>query len=364
MPKVKITRREEKGLIDFNMVSKNRSDYVLLLFCSRILYRVQLICFTNDQLTFDDINFIVKQQIDIFPDLIHLIYKINNDKNNNNSVYNSDAYVDYIIGTSYDNLLRSILRAKTPKSSNDYNYYNGHNVYDSNNNYNYNNVINKINTNTNININNNNMNPLDMVHNLLIEEYSNIQNCNKQSDIVIKKIYLNENISLETISTTSSTTTPSSPSFTSTSTSSHPISSALSTTTTANNNIKISHIYPPRSFLWFPILTIQENITQKSTSAFNLRKRNEFKVNNDKLSFRPQLLRMKFVQNSVQSNLILNSTVKKNNKSTTMSTSTATTADTTTTKSNVTNELLITSPATPTHQISTSTLHYPRPHLP
>ncbi|CAJ0748614.1 22082_t:CDS:1, partial [Entrophospora sp. SA101] len=202
-----------------------------------------------------------------------------------------------------------------------------------------------------------------------ISTTSSAPNLNSSSASSLKKtsfkpVYflVNENISLETISTTSSTTTPSSPSFTSTSTSSHPISSALSTTTTANNNIKISHIYPPRSFLWFPILTIQENITQKSTSAFNLRKRNEFKVNNDKLSFRPQLLRMKFVQNSVQSNLILNSTVKKNNKSTTMSTSTATTADTTTTKSNVTNELLITSPATPTHQISTSTLHYPRPH--
>ncbi|CAG8647067.1 5381_t:CDS:2, partial [Dentiscutata erythropus] len=54
-------------------------------------------------------------------------------------------------------------------------------------------------------------------------------------------------------------------------------------------------IHPPTALLWLPVLTNKERITQHTTSAFSLRKKTEFAKNNGP-SFRPQLLRMNFVQ--------------------------------------------------------------------
>ncbi|CAG8725985.1 7244_t:CDS:2 [Gigaspora rosea] len=54
-------------------------------------------------------------------------------------------------------------------------------------------------------------------------------------------------------------------------------------------------IHPPTALLWLPVLTNKERITQHTTSAFSLRKKTEFTKNNGP-SFRPQLLRMNFVQ--------------------------------------------------------------------
>src|SRR6266513_228323 len=66
MPKIKstLTRREQKFLIDFDLIKPDRHDYALLLFCSRILVRVQLKCFEE---SVNDVNDIVRKEAEYFP---------------------------------------------------------------------------------------------------------------------------------------------------------------------------------------------------------------------------------------------------------------------------------------------------------
>src|SRR5207302_3290278 len=109
---------------------------------------------------------------------------------------------------------------------------------------------------------------------------SNSLSTSSLKKINFKPVYflVNEYISLETISTSSSSTTTTT--STSTSTSSPVITSPSSlltpfspftAITVTDNNTVISHIYPPRSFLFFLSLTIQEYVIQKLISYFNLR---------------------------------------------------------------------------------------------
>src|SRR3954452_11088959 len=59
-----LTRREQRCLIDFDSISPNRHDYALILFCSRILVRVQLKCFEESA---NDVNDIVRKEAEYFP---------------------------------------------------------------------------------------------------------------------------------------------------------------------------------------------------------------------------------------------------------------------------------------------------------
>ncbi|CAG8605722.1 7061_t:CDS:1 [Ambispora leptoticha] len=65
MPKCtkELTRREKKGLIDLKKFSETRSDYPMILFIARILYRIQLRCFFQNLITALDITKILNIEL-------------------------------------------------------------------------------------------------------------------------------------------------------------------------------------------------------------------------------------------------------------------------------------------------------------
>ncbi|CAI2193303.1 13472_t:CDS:1, partial [Funneliformis geosporum] len=63
-----ITRREKRCLIDFDTISPDRLDYALILICSRIIVRIQLKCFEDLVFSVNDIKFIVRKEIEMFPE--------------------------------------------------------------------------------------------------------------------------------------------------------------------------------------------------------------------------------------------------------------------------------------------------------
>src|ERR1044071_1333979 len=70
MPKVRstLTRREQRCLIDFNAFSPEREDFTLILFCSRIVVRIQLKCFEAACISIEEIQGIIHREIERFPE--------------------------------------------------------------------------------------------------------------------------------------------------------------------------------------------------------------------------------------------------------------------------------------------------------
>ncbi|CAG8596428.1 3593_t:CDS:2, partial [Ambispora gerdemannii] len=59
----RLTKHETNGLIDINQISSDHDDYPFILICSRILYRVQLRYFSQDDIKDSEINDIVIREI-------------------------------------------------------------------------------------------------------------------------------------------------------------------------------------------------------------------------------------------------------------------------------------------------------------
>ncbi|CAG8486910.1 23998_t:CDS:1 [Cetraspora pellucida] len=273
MPKVKsrLTSKEQKCLIDFDEISPERHDFALMLLCSRSLYRIQLRCFEHNVLNNQDICDIVQREVDRLPKLLSVIGA----SLEANGSYNANHH---------ENLMMLDF-CKQITNSND---------------------------------------PLDIIRSLLTAE-QNSRSLKSSSDKKVKKMYRNLINLIDDLkkfmqnrnSTDDSTTNLS----TSTSTS--------SSTTRKRNNFRPVYfmgnycvctegipgsgeetfIHPPTALLWLPVLTNKERITQHTTSAFSLRKKTEFAKNNGP-SFRPQLLRMNFVQTFGRKQLQQSSTTK------------------------------------------------------
>ncbi|PKY18394.1 hypothetical protein RhiirB3_383282 [Rhizophagus irregularis] len=66
MPKTTLTS-EQKKLIDFEEITPDRHDFAVILFCSRIILRIQIKCFEETE-TFsnNDINNIVRKEAESF----------------------------------------------------------------------------------------------------------------------------------------------------------------------------------------------------------------------------------------------------------------------------------------------------------
>ncbi|RHZ85017.1 hypothetical protein Glove_73g34 [Diversispora epigaea] len=258
MPKVKsrLTSREEKCLIDIDIISPERHDFALVLLCSRILYRCQLKCFQNTHLDSSDICDIVQCEIEKLPELLSAIGA------------SLEARGNYSINC-HENLMMMDFRNQLLNSPF----------------------------------------PLEVIKNLLVAEQSS-RNHRSQHEKNIKKLYRNLVNMTEDLKKFM-LASPHTNNNNSSSTSVQPIQPTrkrfqfrpiffvnrkILSTEGVSNNGEESFINPPKPVLWLPVLTNSERITQQTTSAFSLRRKKEFKKNNNGPSFRPQLLRMSFVQ--------------------------------------------------------------------
>ncbi|CAG8581757.1 828_t:CDS:1 [Paraglomus brasilianum] len=93
MPKLKsrLTRREEKGLVDIDSIPSSRSDFLLLLLASRILYRIQAKCFQNNGIVRADIIQITQREIERIPLVLKLTEQSIDIDCRNNSVMEYDS---------------------------------------------------------------------------------------------------------------------------------------------------------------------------------------------------------------------------------------------------------------------------------
>ncbi|CAG8578432.1 23022_t:CDS:2, partial [Gigaspora margarita] len=261
---IRLTSKEQKCLIDFDEISPERHDFALMLLCSRSLYRIQLKCFEHNVLNIQDICDIVQREVDRLPQLLSVIGA------------SLEANGSYNIN-HHENLMMLDF-CKKITNSND---------------------------------------PLDIIRGLLTAE-QNSRSLKSSNDKKVKKMYRNLINLIDDLKkfmqNRNSTNSMNS-------TNSTDDSSTNLTTTSNNNNTRKRNnfrpvyfmgnycvctegipgsgeetfIHPPTALLWLPVLTNKERITQHTTSAFSLRKKTEFTKNNGP-SFRPQLLRMNFVQ--------------------------------------------------------------------
>ncbi|CAG8593043.1 5594_t:CDS:1 [Paraglomus occultum] len=101
MPKLKsrLTRREEKGLVDVDSIPSTRSDFLLLLLASRILYRIQAKCFQNNGIVCADIIQITQREIERIPLVLKLTEQSIDSRNNSVQEYDAVPFkkraVDY-----------------------------------------------------------------------------------------------------------------------------------------------------------------------------------------------------------------------------------------------------------------------------
>ncbi|CAG8515845.1 5174_t:CDS:2 [Diversispora eburnea] len=257
MPKVKsrLTSREEKCLIDVDIISPERHDFALVLLCSRILYRCQLKCFQNTHLDSSDVCDIVQCEIEKLPELLSVIGA------------SLEARGNYSINC-HENLMMMDFRNQLLNSPF----------------------------------------PLEVIKNLLVAEQSS-RNHRGHHEKNIKKLYRNlvnmtEDLKKFMLASPSPSNNNNSSSTSVQSPSTRKrfqfrpiffVNSNILSTEGVSNNGEESFINPPKPVLWLPVLTNKERITQRTTSAFSLRKKTEFTKNNGP-SFRPQLLRMNFVQ--------------------------------------------------------------------
>ncbi|GBC07982.1 hypothetical protein RclHR1_07830009 [Rhizophagus clarus] len=65
MPRSNLTA-EQKKLIDFDEITPDRHDFALVLFCSRIIVRIQIKCFEETETFSNDINNIVRKEAESF----------------------------------------------------------------------------------------------------------------------------------------------------------------------------------------------------------------------------------------------------------------------------------------------------------
>ncbi|CAG8689721.1 21112_t:CDS:1, partial [Racocetra persica] len=252
MPKVKsrLTSKEQKCLIDFDEISPERHDFALMLLCSRSLYRIQLKCFEHNVLNNQDIRDIVQREVDRLPKLLSVIGA----SLEANGSYNANHH---------ENLMMLDF-CKQITNSND---------------------------------------PLDIIRSLLTAE-QNSRSLRSSSDKKVKKMYRNLINLIDDLKK-----------FMQNRNSTDDSTNLSSSATRKRNNFRPVYfmgnycvctegipgsgeetfIHPPTALLWLPVLTNKERITQHTTSAFSLRKKTEFAKNNGP-SFRPQLLRMNFVQ--------------------------------------------------------------------
>ncbi|CAG8527873.1 8025_t:CDS:1 [Funneliformis mosseae] len=248
MPKVfgTITRREQKSLIDFDTISPDRQDYALILICSRIIVRIQLKCFQDLLLSINDIKFIVRKEIELFPEKLlrfSILMKEYNYCHNldDNTLSDCKSLIDPIVDSDHPlDSIRKILK-KEITSKRDFNP----------------NFVNQLYRNL-INLSDD-----------LQKYFLNRDNYDKKKHN-IRPIYFVDNyfVYQEGIPGSQEET----------------------------------FIFFPKALVWLPTLTISDEINQRNASAFQLRKKPEFSDNKGVPTFRSQLLRMGLVQKSVNQN--------------------------------------------------------------
>ncbi|CAG8517740.1 6167_t:CDS:2, partial [Dentiscutata heterogama] len=253
MPKVKsrLTSKEQKCLIDFDEISPERHDFALMLLCSRSLYRIQLRCFEHNVLNIQDICDIVKREVDRLPQLL--------------SVIGASLEANGSYNVNHHENLMMLDFCKKITNSND---------------------------------------PLDIIRGLLTAE-QNSRSLKSSSDKKVKKMYRNlinliDDLKkfMQNRNSTDDSTNSSSTNTTRKRNNFRPVyfmGNYCVCTEGVPGSGEETFIHPPTALLWLPVLTNKERITQHTTSAFSLRKKTEFAKNNGP-SFRPQLLRMNFVQ--------------------------------------------------------------------
>ncbi|CAG8458222.1 17503_t:CDS:1 [Acaulospora colombiana] len=255
MPKVKsrLTSREEKCLIDIDLISPERHDFALMLLCSRILYRCQLKCFQHTRLSVSDVRDIVQCEVDKLPELLSAIGA---SLEANGSMSSVNHHENLMVLDFRNQLLNSAF-------------------------------------------------PLDVIKNLLVAEQSS-RSMRSQHEKNVRKLYRNLVNMTEDLKKFMHTSPPASSANANNNSSAQSrkrfqfrpiffVNRHLLSTEGISDDGEEFFINPPKPVLWLPVLTNKERITQRTTSAFSLRKKTEFTKNNGP-SFRPQLLRMNFVQ--------------------------------------------------------------------
>ncbi|KAG9307049.1 hypothetical protein G9A89_016877 [Geosiphon pyriformis] len=250
MPKVasELTRRETKLLIDLSQFPRHRYDYPMVLSCSRILYRLQIHCFSNNGISDQDIFLIVNREVD-------RLQSLNNDHSSSEFYRRHDTCGIFNFGNQLAN--------------------------------------------TN--------NPLETIRSMLSGEEACIRNRSSENAL-IRRVYKNLLIlidDLETVKNNDQTKT--SNSTTQRCAFRHVNFSKVDELISEFiGKVTSERVEPPMPLLWLPTLTNGEKVTQRKTSAFALRKRNEFKNSN---KYRTRLLRMTHVQaiskNSHNSTVVL-----------------------------------------------------------
>ncbi|CAG8710433.1 2464_t:CDS:1, partial [Funneliformis mosseae] len=245
MPKVlsTITRREQRCLIDFDTISPDRLDYALVLLCSRIMVRIQLKCFEDSIFSINEIKFIVRKEIELFPGKLQRFsiqmkeyYELND-----NTLSDCKSKIDPIVDS--DDPLESIRKILKEE------------------------ITSKRKSNTTM---------VKRVYRNLINlsddlkrYFLNRDNHDKKKHN-IRPIYFVDNYFVYQEGS------PGSPEET--------------------------FISFPMALVWLPTLTITDEINQRNSSAFYLRKKPEFLGSKGIPTFRSQLLRMILVQKSVNQN--------------------------------------------------------------
>src|SRR5256885_17136325 len=236
-----LTRREQRCLIDFDSISPNRHDYALILFCSRILVRVQLKCFEESA---NDVKDIVLKEAEYFPSRLQEFALL----------MRQNGYAYNLGGNEIIMMLHQITSAKNPLDT----------------------IRSILAEELATKSRNINTPPVKSVYRNLINLIDDLQKyCVNRASIKnkhkIRPIYFIDNYFIYQEG--------------------------------APGGDDETYISFPMALVWLPTLTIKDEINQKNASAFCLRKKPEFIGNKQVVPiYRSQLLRMGTIQKRVSRN--------------------------------------------------------------
>ncbi|CAG8467514.1 628_t:CDS:1 [Ambispora gerdemannii] len=209
-----LTRREEKGLVDLEKFPHTRNDFPMILTVARILYRVQLRCFSQDGITDLDITKILNNELNRLQMCPNLFVPIESyHRVNNPGTFN---FVDQLT---------------------------------------------------------NSQTPLDTIRNLLTGDIGPRKHKGEKTNI--RRIYKNllvltEDLKKAIVQNSQSNLKES------TKHDFHHINFSPTKSLISEEGDEATIIEPPLPILWLPTLTNKEKITQRKASAFSLRKRKGF----------------------------------------------------------------------------------------